>query len=104
MYTIAHRMNAFALACWLAAVQSAFSQEDVAETKTAASIDTTPIVEPLISAQDRAHWAFRPIVRPPLPPTQNPASQIPNPIDRFILAKLNAKNLKPTPQAVRPTL
>ena len=56
----------------------ALAQEDVAETKASATIDPAPISEPPITAQDRAHWAFKPIVRPPLPSIRNPQSEIRN--------------------------
>jgi len=49
------------------------------------------------------HWAFKSPVRPQLPETINkrwPA----NPIDRFILARLEKENLKPSSEADRITL
>jgi len=51
----------------------------------------------------RSHWAFRPPVRPNVPAvrTQEWAR---NPIDRFILARLEAEGLAPSPAADRPTL
>ena len=45
-----------------------------------------------------AHWAFQ-IVKPTIPPAVQDKSWIRNPIDRFILAKLETKNWKPAPQA-----
>ncbi len=47
-------------------------------------------------------WAFRPIVKPPVPPA--PAGWARNPIDHFVLAKLAANGLKPSPEADRRTL
>ncbi len=44
------------------------------------------------------HWSFQPIRRPPLPPT---GQTVRNPIDRFILAKLDAQHLAPAPEASR---
>src|SRR4030095_9357204 len=73
--------HSFALFCLLAWLPSALAQEDVAETKANATIDTTPISEPAITAQDRAHWAFHPIRRPELPSIQNPKFKIQNSID-----------------------
>jgi mono/diheme cytochrome c family protein len=49
------------------------------------------------------HWAFVAPVRPPLPQVENP-SWCRNPIDRFVLAKLQAAGLKPAPEADRVTL
>ncbi|MCH2129165.1 MAG: DUF1553 domain-containing protein [Pirellulaceae bacterium] len=45
-----------------------------------------------------AYWAFQP-VQPPQPPTVNDESWIESPIDRFILAKLEAAGLAPSPPA-----
>ena len=49
------------------------------------------------------HWAFLPPQRPPLPPVKD-AKWTRNPIDRFVLAKLDAEGLKPAPEADRATL
>jgi cytochrome c553 len=56
-----------------------------------------------ISAKDRAHWAFQPVKRPPVPTVKNGA-WIANPIDAFILAGLEAKGLQPNPPASRQEL
>src|SRR5690606_10472882 len=48
-------------------------------------------------------WSFRPIVRPPVPQVQNTAWAA-NPIDAFILAKLEAEQIAPSPAADRVTL
>jgi len=44
------------------------------------------------------HWAFQPIGAPQPPRVKNEA-WVQNPIDRFILAKLEAANLQPAPRA-----
>ncbi|MBN8420319.1 MAG: DUF1553 domain-containing protein [Verrucomicrobia bacterium] len=44
------------------------------------------------------HWSYTPPQRPPLPTVKNP-SWPKNEIDRFILAKLEASNLAPSPSA-----
>jgi hypothetical protein len=44
-------------------------------------------------------WAFRPVVEPTVPQVRNPKFEIRNDIDRFILAKLEEKSLKPAPPA-----
>jgi len=49
------------------------------------------------------HWAFKPIRRPALPVVKNRAWAT-SPIDRFILAKLEAKGLTPSDPADRRTL
>lgn len=50
-----------------------------------------------------AHWSFVPPKRPALPPVRN-AAWVKNPIDRFILARLDREGLKPSPEADRNTL
>ncbi len=51
----------------------------------------------------RNHWAFKPPVRPPVP-TVNHKKWARNPIDDFVLAKLEAEKLSPSPEADRATL
>jgi mono/diheme cytochrome c family protein len=50
------------------------------------------------------HWAFRPVVRPPVPEIRNPNSGTRNPIDAFIVRRLSAEGLAPSPEADRRTL
>jgi mono/diheme cytochrome c family protein len=50
------------------------------------------------------HWAFQPVHQPATPEIPNPKSQIRNPIDAFVLAKLQAAGLAPSPEADRATL
>ncbi|MEN9575975.1 MAG: hypothetical protein RL514_3830 [Verrucomicrobiota bacterium] len=52
----------------------------------------------------RDHWAFRPVVRPPLPKIGNRQSAIANPLDAFINARLAAAKLTPLPPAEKPVL
>jgi hypothetical protein len=54
-------------------------------------------------AEYKPHWAFIKPVRPTLPPVQS-AAWVRNPIDRFILAKLEREGLKPSPEVDRATL
>lgn len=49
------------------------------------------------------HWAFVAPVRPPLPPVRS-ANWVRNPIDRFVLARLEKERLTPSPEADRITL
>ena len=49
------------------------------------------------------HWSFVPPKRPPLPPVKN-AAWVRNPMDRFILARLEQEGLRPSPEADRRTL
>ena len=54
-------------------------------------------------AKARQYWSLRPVEKP-TPPRVEPASWPRNPIDQFILAKLNAAKLPPSPPADKPTL
>src|SRR5207244_4160666 len=49
------------------------------------------------------HWAFLPPQRPALPTVTN-ETWANNPIDRFILARLEQENLQPAPEVGRETL
>ena len=51
-----------------------------------------------ITDKDRAHWSFQPVRRPAIPVVKN-AAWVSNPIDAFILAKLEANGLAPNPPA-----
>jgi len=52
---------------------------------------------------DQRHWAYRKPVRPEPPAVAN-AAWIRNPIDRFVLARLEHEGLTPAPEADRETL
>ena len=49
------------------------------------------------------HWAWQPVQRPPLPAV-NSRAWIRNPVDHFILARLQAAGLRPAPAAEKRTL
>src|ERR1043166_4159731 len=51
----------------------------------------------------KTHWAFQPVKKPPLPAVKQ-ADWPANPVDFFILAKLEAKGIKPNAPADRRTL
>jgi hypothetical protein len=53
-----------------------------------------------ISERDRAHWAFQPIKRPAIRDIKN-RQWVVNPIDAFILARLESKQLAPNPPATK---
>jgi hypothetical protein len=59
--------------------------------------------DPLVSARDRDFWAFRPPQAVKVP-TVRQAARVRNPIDAFILQKLEEKSLSLAPEADRPTL
>jgi mono/diheme cytochrome c family protein len=50
-----------------------------------------------------SHWAFRPPIRPKTPAVKD-AAWVRNPIDAFVLARLEREGLKPSPEAERGTL
>ena len=63
-----------------------------------------------ITETDREHWAFQPIVQPPLPDVKDAEAAsgkdftVTNPIDRFVLAKLQQNGLGFSPEASRELL
>ena len=57
------------------------------------------------AAGDRAsHWAFQPVNDPPFAEIRTPKSEIRNPIDLFVVSKLQLSGLGPSPEADRRTL
>jgi cytochrome c553 len=57
----------------------------------------------VVTAKHRKFWSFQPVRAPKLPAVKNTAWAR-TPIDRFILAKLEAKGLRPAPPADRRSL
>jgi hypothetical protein len=57
----------------------------------------------VITALDRQHWAYQP-VKKPVPPVAKDAKWIQNPIDQFVLAKLENAGLRPNPRASKEVL
>jgi hypothetical protein len=53
-------------------------------------------------ARYEQHWAFQPPQRPAIPDVHSAAIQ--NPIDNFVIARLEAESLAPSPEAERATL
>lgn len=90
--------NGTPAACQALAALLFFLSASVAPTA-----ETTVPVEPHLTAADREHWAFRPLARPNIPAVKN-ENWCRSPVDRFILAKLEAAGLTPLPQADRRTL
>ena len=56
-----------------------------------------------VEPADKRHWAYRKPVRPE-PPAVADTAWIRNPIDRFVLARLEREGLTPAPEANRETL
>ena len=65
--------------------------------------ETKALTEIPLTESDRDHWAFQPIQKPGLPEVKR-SNWTRTPIDRFILAKLEAEGLQPAPDAERVTL
>lgn len=62
-----------------------------------------PAEEPAQTLKGRDHWAFQPIVRPAVPKVDQ-AERVRNPIDAFILARLEKEGIAPSDEADRATL
>ncbi len=62
-----------------------------------------PADEVAAAAAASKHWSFQPIVRPAEPAVKD-AAWVRNPIDRFILARLEKEGVAPSPEADRATL
>jgi mono/diheme cytochrome c family protein len=62
-----------------------------------------PASETVQGVKGRDHWAFQPIRRPALPEVADPA-WCRNPIDRFVLARLEKEKVRPSPEADPVTL
>jgi hypothetical protein len=65
-------------------------------------VDSTRLTQTAAS-KTGAHWAFQPIRKPDLPQLSD-ANWVRNPIDAFVLARLDREKIKPSPQAPRPVL
>jgi hypothetical protein len=76
----------------LAAAISLGSSAPAEEPATVADYDA------IISKSDREHWAFQP-VRAPVVPTVRNTGWVRNPIDAFVLARLEAKGWRPNDAA-----
>ena len=56
--------------------------------------------DPLVSDEDRRFWSFQPPERPPVPEPKA-VEQVRNPVDAFLLRKLEAQGLTYSPEAPR---
>lgn len=102
------RFLVFSVLCFAFGV-CAFAQEDTADTKRRLVPDERPIVELPITAGDRDHWSFKPVVRPPLPAVESRYTTFTlqpavTGIDHFILERLAKKGLAFAPPARDATL
>jgi cytochrome c553 len=85
------------LAAWVE--MGAFWPEAAAASSTSSGVPDAAA----IAAAARRHWAFRPIRDEPPPPVRDAAWPV-DALDRFILARLEAAGLSPSPPADRRTL
>jgi hypothetical protein len=58
---------------------------------------------PARQSRSRALWSFAPVKSPPVPKVRN-TSWVRNPVDAFILARLEKENVAPSPEAGKATL
>ncbi|MFP6764696.1 MAG: DUF1549 domain-containing protein, partial [Planctomycetaceae bacterium] len=93
-----HRLAAHFSAVCLALCPGAGNRHSV--WLDAAEIRPETVSERVISPADREHWAYQPI-RNPTPPAVSGNTWIRTPVDRFILAKLEAAGLSPAPPAAQ---
>jgi len=56
------------------------------------------------SARAREFWAFQPVKLPPVPKSQSSTFKVQNPVDAFVLARLQEKGLEPAPPASKAEL
>jgi hypothetical protein len=52
----------------------------------------------------KKHWAYQPVTAPPVPKVKDSRKWARTDLDKFVLAKLESKNLEPSPMADRRTL
>src|SRR4051812_26495265 len=71
----------------------------------AASLIAPPVARsaPPKPADSKGFWSFQPVKRPDVPQVKR-KEWVRNPVDAFILAKLEAKGLAPAPQAEKVAL
>lgn len=84
--------------CLIGAMSAAFSAPSFAGEPAANTFKSAADYESLVGPTDRQHWAFQPLGQSP-PPAVRQKEWVRNPIDQFILAKLEAKGWRPSPSA-----
>ena len=61
------------------------------------------VTQQVALSQQKQHWSFQPVRRPSVPRVRQQA-WVRNPIDAFVLAKLESKDISPAPEADQATL
>ncbi|QDU29863.1 hypothetical protein ETAA8_49790 [Anatilimnocola aggregata] len=69
------------------------AEEELEDSKREVVADERPIVELPITAADRDHWAFQPLVKPAVPTVADANQQSNSAVDWFVLEKLAKKQL-----------
>jgi mono/diheme cytochrome c family protein len=85
---------------WIQTMAAFWPTEDTKTTAPAAPIATAKFT---IRPEQKKFWSFQPIHKS-APPAVKDTAWVKSPIDNFILAKLEEKNLKPSPAADKRTL
>lgn len=67
------------------------------------TVGADPTTSYTLSPAQKRFWSFQPVTRPVPPPVKN-AAWVRTPIDRFVLARLEARGLAPAPPADKRTL
>src|SRR5687767_4166618 len=83
----------------LPAKEIAILEQWIAQGAKTARPEPEKVPKFFITEEERAFWAFQPLRRPPVPAVKGPKSSIQNPIDAFLLAKLEEKGLAFNPAA-----
>ena len=91
------------LVCVLLAQAILRSSESHAAASSAEATANPGRVERRVDLVREEHWAFNPPMRPEIPLVKNRA-WLRNPIDAFVLARLEQQNLAPSAEADRATL
>ncbi|QEH33787.1 hypothetical protein OJF2_23160 [Aquisphaera giovannonii] len=81
----------------------AASRTTAGETPDQAHANASEAPPERFTDEQKSHWAYQPIVKPEPPPVRL-ARWVRNPIDRFILAELEAADLTPSAEADRVAL
>ncbi|MBU6400555.1 MAG: DUF1549 domain-containing protein [Verrucomicrobia bacterium] len=98
---VARRLRRVFAHGWLAGILAGCAMLAVAQAARKSGAATSTAAAP--PAAKSRHWSFIPPVRHP-PPTVKNRRWVRNPIDAFVLARLEREGVKPSPQADRPTL
>jgi hypothetical protein len=83
-------------------VVASFALARISPDVRGADADKLPVAS--VKKDPREHWAFKKPVRPSVPALRDPRSALANPIDAFLIARLEKEGLRYSPEADRATL